>query len=643
MSNWGWGGFGWGDPQRPLRQMVRRLELENSILIGQDVFHHVKQQGPAVAWSVAEDIYFNAARLPVPDTKENIVFITGVNKHELAHVLYTPTPQDIRDLVGTSHPMYKPLMSDANYQAAFNILEDQRIEMLLKKRYANVRPYLVSAFTKIIMESDNDGVLDVAYMLARGRRYLPVKVRRLLKRRFKVQAIIPDIRRIIDAYLKLNLFKSGDIATAHVLIEAFRKLMEDHQLWTDTGFDSFAAMDECKSVTHMAKAPADPDGEERDGTKATEATHQGNADPQEVMRTVQAVADDVEADTGGGGQGDDAEDAQDGSDGSDDESGPTTAGSGMGSGRERIDTDAIKSALGAILNAELSSDEVDREVMDVRTFIRTQPDLNAPTIREWGQVPETLPALARKLSNKLRKLEVDADPYWERQTPSGRLNVQRVMMRPNDRDHAFDRWEDGGMGGNDQEWVVLLDCSGSMEDMFAELSRSAWTIKRACDLMRATCTIIAYGSAREHRGVYKPTDRANGQQLPGMPELGGTQPGSALLQAHSVLSNSRKAQKGLLILTDGSWDPEAYGFGRHRNRSNVLNGTPWSTADQVIQHMGQMNVMTHLVYLAASGSFSAPSQTINKHGCKTGGRINSVEDLPAVMEDLIASRITKAR
>lgn len=642
--NWGLGG--WNDPQRGLRKMVRRLELENSILIGRDVFHHVAQGGPAVAWSIGDDIYFNGKQLPSPDTREDIIFVTGVNKHELAHVLFTPTPADIRMLwpsnrvrVGADPEMVVSLQKKP-YQAAFNILEDQRIEMLLAKRYANVRPYLIAAFTRIILNSTAPGMLDVAYLYARGRRYLPVKVRRLLKRRFKNQALVPEIRRIIDAYVRLNLFVPADLMTAHRLVLQFEQLMVTNGVLDNTGMEELPDFDQCKSVAQLVDGQHESE-RQISGEKVTaqEATHVGNADPKDIEKASQAVADDVDADAAGQGKGDDAEDATGDPDGSSEgstqgeegeegEQGSPGAGSGLGSGRERIDNDSIAEVLSGLLVGVLDSEDVQREVSEVRTFIRTQRDFDTPQIREWGPVPDDLPVVARKIANNLRKIEVDADPYWERRTNSGRLNVQRLMQNPDDRDHAFDQWRDGGMGGNDQEWVILVDCSGSMDSVFSHLSKASWAMKKAGDIIRATVTIIAYGSANCHRAIYKPTDRATGTQLPSMPELGGTQPGSALLQAHRTLLESRKAQKGLIVMTDGDWGGEYQG---------VLTDTPFSSADAIIDDLSKRGVMTHLVFLG--GYYGR----LNMHGCKTGGRIKTVDDMPDVMKDLMASRIVKVQ
>jgi hypothetical protein len=593
-----------------LRRMIRRLEASNSIISGIDVFHHLVHKGDAPAWTIDTDIYFHSGKLPIPEDKKSIMVITGVNNHELGHVLFTPSIEDIKVLFpGAPNVMLSKLQHDAVYQNLFNALEDQRMEMLLCKRFANQRPYLMAGFNYIIMQ--NEKLFDHAYLLARGRRYLPVKIRRMLKNRFKKPELIKDIRRIIDSFVKLNLFRGQDLYKAHQLITELRALLAENDMIPPEESCTCGTM----SLLLQASSRKQPSADEVDDILAevVEAMAQ-DGDAQQVSEngpdSAAGGSDDPDAGKGGG-TGPDAED------------GPSEGDGGSTQGIEaRATNEEVKGELTALLAVEANSSEVSAEVAAVEHYIRTALDLDIQPLKESRALRDGMPMIAKRTSKALRFLEDDVDPTWERATTSGKLNIGQLIKHPDDREYAFDRWQEGGESAADQEWVVLLDCSGTMSAYLDMLGQASWIMKRAADLSGAKMTIISWGSHNIKRLIYGPDDRAELNKYPNYPGHGNTQPLSALVDAYKVLQQSKRKQKGLLVMTDGDW-----------HYSPAVEG--WTHAHDVIKDLNAHGVMTHLTYF---GNRSYPS-----HECQTHGAIGSIEELPTIMKELIAGRIKRGR
>lgn len=596
----------WEDPNHGKRKIIRRLEIKNSILLGYDVFHHLQPHGPAVAWSTDYDIYFNAPKIPTPDTAEDIVFITGVNNHELAHIKYTPKLMDVAAIApgGMNHPMHGRMRTDKRYQHAMNLLEDQRIETLMVKRYANQRPYFISAFTRIVLaESDH---LDTAYLLARGRRYLPVKIRRALKRKFKVQEAIPHFRRVIDAYRKLNMYRAAGLQRGHELIQEFLDLVDQYDLWPQ---DETPPHEDCCSIRIAVTGGAFGKGH---------ATEEATAEVAGLILSMDTsdAENDADGDSDGPqghrGTGDiDAEDVG--------PAGTHTPGTGAGIGEGEVpptDEEVAKDLSDETARVVGTNTEVSREVADILAFIRTRIDIDAPKVKRTARVEEEMPGIARRIATELRKLEADTDPYWETGQRNGRLNAKLAMRNPQDQ-NVFNRWQEGGAGGQEQEWVVLLDVSSSMDSYFRELPKAAWVMKKASDIMRTKMTVLAYGSM-PFQVVYEPHESASGDTMLLLSDLAGTEPGKCLLQAHAILGKSRAPQRGLMVMTDGAW--------------GMSSGHPaFGTADDIIKDMNGMGVLTHLVHFG--------SGFVNKHACRGVSRISDIGDLPVVMKELIKAQM----
>ena len=174
--------------------------------------HIVNQEGGAPAWSSASDIYFNASHINTEFDVQQLLAINGLNFHELAHVRYTPRN-------GSDICLW---VIDNNYWNAFNALEDQRIETLMTSRFPSTVNWFVALIAQYLL--DTPEAFTTSYALIRGRRYLPVDIRRMSRESFTAQNLIPEIVSVVDEYR--TIIYPRDTEKAKGLIERFNTVLK---------------------------------------------------------------------------------------------------------------------------------------------------------------------------------------------------------------------------------------------------------------------------------------------------------------------------------------------------------------------------------------------------------------------------------
>lgn len=158
--------------------------------------------GNAAGWTNGLDIVFNEGLIKLDLTtaiaaklggdmdkwSKTMMAMLGLNYHELSHVLYTPSPT-----VKFRAEMIRK--SNRWTLQSWNILEDQRIELLFWSRYLPTEPYFTwMAMQWVISSGKNDTWRSVAsaYPFIAMRKYLPFKFRS------RVRAAM---RKVMDAHL----------------------------------------------------------------------------------------------------------------------------------------------------------------------------------------------------------------------------------------------------------------------------------------------------------------------------------------------------------------------------------------------------------------------------------------------------------
>jgi hypothetical protein len=232
----------------------------------------------------------------------------------------------------------------------------------------------------------------------------------------------------------------------------------------------------------------------------------------------------------------------------------------------------------------------------------------------------------RKFARELERLRDECEPAWVKETPTGKLNVQRVINGC-EIDEAFDRWEEG-TDGADVEAVILVDRSGSMSsgrnDMHASLA--CWTIKRALEAIEAPVTVYAFDDKNEL--AYKRNEKANRTRFKFIYGNGGTNPYSALISAEQLLMSSRKKNKMLFIITDGVFDT---------NKN-----------DEVISRINKRGILTAVTLICSDRDFAyynnnGYQEETLRHGAEIFGRISSAKELLPFAKAVVTGAIKKRR
>lgn len=544
-----------------LNALCRVYESTDRVLTGDPVKVIVVDDGPAPAWSDGQSVWINAGRIDEVDL-ETLTQVTGLNYHELAHHLYSP--RRATDVV--------KFVLDKGYENSFNILEDQRIETLLCGRYPSVIPYLTATMVRYMIDSPED--MAANYVAVRGRRYLPVQLRGLLRDAFIEPKLIPAIIEIVDEYRILAFPR--DYVRAQELIERFHLEVLSH-----LPIDPPAGAGGCTNRSPVSKGRPEPGKmQERD---ATRGAGQGDAEPDYEVPKMASEPGEDEGEGEGQGDGDDEsatnKSAGTGTSNSQQQPGEfteeqqSTPASGehkkLTFGKGHIPSEAAASVPRDLHDSvtDILHDTLDQvhERKDVKQDARAKQRIiiggdgkNSELMKrgkyQTDAVPMDVVAGARRFAEQLQRLRDSCEPAWERETSSGRLNVQRVITGC-ELDQAFDRWDEG-TDGADVEAVILVDRSGSMSSDRNDVkaSHAVWTIKRALSQIEAPVTVYAFDDQTEL--AYSRDEAVHKTEFKYIFGNGGTDPYEALLAAERVLTASRRTNKILFLITDGAFNSD---------------------------------------------------------------------------------------
>ena len=621
-SPWGGEARSEDDQERivQLGALCRVYEQADRVLTGDPLIVNVMPDGPAPAWSDGAAIYINQQEITEMDI-ETLTQVTGLNYHELAHHFYTPRK-------GTT--LIKWVL-DNGYMEATNILEDQRIETLLCARYPAVAPYLTGTVARWLGETPEETA--GAYVLVRGRRYLPVEIREAYRDAFAFPELIPVIMDIVDQYRLLAFPR--DYVKAQVLIERFN----DEVLKPMRGeFPNISGgPNKCGSRDPMVKGRPEPGKmQEKDGQRA------GGMGEAESTYIPKPKAKDDAANTN----------TPDTSDNPSNIPIPQSAADALALREllQQTQQDSPPSmqpgeghheSKGGIPNN--IRDVLDNAIDDVFANKAVQQDIKAKQRVIVGgdgkfdestkhgkfdltDVPTETIVMYRAFAKELERLRDECEPAWHKGVPSGKLNVQRVINGC-EIDEAFDRWEEGNDGA-DVEAVILVDRSGSMgsDHNDRNASLACWTIKRALESIDAPVTVYAFDDQTEL--AYKRTERAHKTRFKFIYGSGGTNPYSALIAAEQLLISSRKKNKMLFIITDGA-------FNHEKN-------------DELIQRISKRGILTAMTLIMRDQDYKwylerGESDKGFRHEAEIYGRINSARDLVPFAKAVVMGAIKKRR
>jgi hypothetical protein len=533
----------------------------------------------APAFSTSDAITLNTNVLNMELDDNSLVSLHGVNYHEVSHILYTPRAQQ---------EMSRRVWED-NLQSAFNMLEDMRIETLLIGRYPSVRESL----TKCVFEHvlGDEKTFDTAFILIRGRRYLPLDVRQSIADAFTAKYGIDATRQfaqVIDEYRELAF--PDDTERGLFLVSEYQRLMNEYMPSQNENGEQGAS--ECA------------------GLKSDVCDHVNSRPPQSGRP---ASADK---------QREDLADAD--SDGDEPESlEPAEAGQAGGQSRESNDEsnpESIKKQIENAIKEIMESAQVKNDVKSIRNAVRDQSGITPKSGRARFTLhqPSTDATFASKaFSRELERMQSERDSYWV-QSDSGTVNVGRYMTADvHEMDNVFDEWTDA-VPSLDLECVLLIDRSESMDNLMQTTCESAWAIKRGLEAINGRCHVYAFNHSST---IVATADEPASHQMPVVSPIGGTDPYEALIEAERILMASRRANKMMIVLSDGAW------------------GGSNDAQHESVERMNGFGVNTASVFLTPAGSQPMPQGAMDyyKHRCLSLTVLENPRELLNVARALVKS------
>jgi hypothetical protein len=614
-----------------LAALARVYQGADRILTGDPLVVNVVKEGPAPAWSDGASITINAALINDIDL-DTIAQINGLNYHELAHHLYTPRK-------GT--PLVQWVI-EKNYFMAFNALEDQRIDSLLCARYPSIIPFLEATVLRFLAETPQEAVGN--YIVVRGRRYLPVEIRQGFRDIFYKPELIPAIIEIVDEYRLLTFPK--DYKRAEELIERFQLEVLDNVDMPLSG-----GISQCGHRAPIAKGRPEPGKlQERDAKRAQGmGTKEAPFKPKskEQIKAEKEVMDKVDVMSVGGNTN------TNNTDPNEDHTAPETvaealerrensvANSTPTVGKGHSDSlggipDSLMDDLETALDNVINRSDVQADIQRKQRIIIYGDDKHEDTGKrgkfDKAMVPSTSMIAYRKFAHELQKLRDDAEPFWQRETQSGRLNTQRVI-RGCELDVAFDRWTEQD-DSTDIEAIICIDRSGSMSSNQNDRKASiaCWTIKRAFEHIGCPVTVYAFDDKNEI--AYTKDEKADKTQFKFIYGDGGTNPYESLLLAEKTFLASKASNKMLFIITDGA-------FNTDKN-------------DDIIKRIAKRGVLTSMVLIMRKQEYENAIESNKnavasgyshrwefRHGAEIFGTIDNAAELAPFARSVVVGAIKK--
>jgi len=569
-----------------LLRLAQVFQRANSVIALRPIkVHIVNQPDGAPAWSGANDVFFNEAKIGDKFDTQTLLSIQGLDFHELAHVRYTPRN-------GSDICLW---VIENNYWKAFNALEDQRIETLMVGRFPSTVNWLTATVAQFILNTPE--AINNAYPLLRGRRYLPLEIRQLARKHYAKQENIVALGEVIDEY-RLLLFPD-DTERAKELIARFAELLQGDNLADPNGHeerpfhghessDSRPApkREQERDRKNAEKQEKELDKEDTQSSSADSDSDDSDSDEEDSQSNSSAdnSADDSDddSDSNGNGAGDSDDDDSDSDSDSKEDSdsssdfGDVTVAEDSDDDSESDDSyeaDNLSRHAGAggkskTANSQEVTDtmeeiiqSVTEDLMDNLNKLSMQVvgkplmgTVNAESVSQADyrsvSASADLVLVQRSFARELERLKANYDPSWLTEQRSGKLNANRYMQGASVRT-LFNKWQSGRDDVTAIEAVILLDRSSSMQGHNAkEAYKSLWAIKRSLDKVQASTTVYTFDS---HTHLLYSADEKADTTVRDSGASGTTQPEVAILNAQNILANTDKPIRILFMITDGAW------------------------------------------------------------------------------------------
>ena len=564
----------------------------------------------------------------------------GVFYHEVGHNLFTVPLQELLNVAQEAgysfHSQQATLRQtgetwnrwdiDGGFHNAWNVLEDQRMEMLLVEE----SPVIASMLTVLVIRNMIAGAgADTSWALVAGRYYLPSEARdasrTLWDKGFKSDQRVSSstVKAVVDRYMVAD--------TAWSMIECIEEMRVILENLTVSNLDNHVQIGEGRVASNGPKDVSDN----------AEKIKQSGQRVQQIAEKQDEDADNGEAagQSGEGEQGndesDDAGSGENDAQGDSKESSSTgqppapgsgsSAGSGEDDQSDPFDLDAHRARRSAIEGLADSMDEALESLANNETINDDVVAMNEAYNCDEGSLPQFSGSFTNtneedrsKALSMVGDIErafdiatADCAPHWEAQQRRGVLEPIRYRTRQPGDMEVFRSWSNDGEPGTDISVSLFVDISGSMKYAGSALGSMAWAVKTACERINIDCDVTAF----DH-GAYSvwgtnesPTD------IPFFSARGGTCPKDAFT---AMLWEERpKKHHIVMVMTDGEW-------------SDMTAFVPFKHS----------NIHSMLFFYDGNGSKTAPSPALARRtSMNEAYEIGDLAEIPAALESMLIGLI----
>ena len=524
-----------------LDSVVSVYQRADRILTGLNVLVSVSETEVAPAYNDGKDIVFSGKLIKELD-ENTVLSLQGLNYHELGHLLFTPRvgtalgkwvgekvtktksyvygkDSDGNDL---THTYTDDELAEPMRNSVFNILEDCRAEYYLTLKYPSVRPFMVALLGDYLLDNKTEK-LGEQFILLAGRKYFSQELRKMSAQMFiskygfdKAQAIYEIINEYRTLVFPRQYDRAKELITALIALLPRDENGKPELLPNNpNGCTYRAPMRNGRPIGEKEQEGLlDLDGDKTDnlfgglsaGNEAGEETGEVNPDTADFINEQSEVVEQ----------------------------------------------------LNEAVNRAKADKSLQRKVID--TLKAIQKDRSSKSTLEKGRASNFTPEMSevtasRLFAQELELLRIESDPAWDREKPSGKLNVRRAMNADiNQIDRLFDRWSEGN-DDYDIEASILIDKSGSMWSLIGSACRSAWVIKRGIERINGKVSVSAFSYGAKE--IYDRDTPANASVVRVVEAGGGTDPIDSLNETRRIMENTNAKTKLVFILTDGEWSNSA--------------------------------------------------------------------------------------
>lgn len=538
-----------------------------------------------------EKVFWDSTRLIAAFQNANVdelALLQGIDFHEIGHVLFSPGPgTKLGDYIFDSDPGISNTEQHQTHKYIFNILEDQRMEMMLLALYPDFAAYLVAAISEFIINNDDSH----AHAFMWGRKYFPKNIRDDYRQAYVSDWIVEDadtVARVIDEWSVLDIGNPKNYNAAMKLLNSLHFVPGTIQ----------QPSLQCGIYVEVAANPNQNGGNGKgEGAQAS---------PEDIAKAQGVVIEIVD----GEGDGDPAE-GEGGKKKGKGRKGISRTGTGDHAGRQ----EQLQNYVAQSLEAE----GVQEIITGLRRQFNREVELSVgrlaaeQTTAIEQPVPLHIRQTSQHIADYLQELRHLLAPQWNRRQATGRVNIRKFYDKtPGDFD-VFDSWSPGREEDASVETCILVDMSGSMSSEMVDVSQLLWLTKRSMDMVGIPTTAIGFDT-RAFR-LYGRDETVHPARYKLFSDMGGTDPTEALEQARKILLSSPAKHRLLITITDGGWSRQA------------------DCAHQV-EDMTKAGVVTVLFGYSAYGNLLDNGET---RGHSMGRNVQNLQGLPNFVRDNVCS------